>query len=213
MNSKGVDLERRRLLGKPDATPRPALFMDRDGVLIEDKHHLCEPAEVELCVGTEMLLESAAEAGWPVVVVTNQSGISRALFEWHDYEMVTDQILSLLVDQRLISGIYANGHGPEASSTSWRKPSPAMLEAAAKDLNLDLFSSVLVGDRLSDLMAGERAGVPRLCHVMSGHGKAERRNVVAWSEKRQLLEQATKSETFYFEDLLGVRDAFEEWQN
>ena len=199
-------------MGEACATPRRALFLDRDGVVIVDKHHLCEPAEVELCTGAEVLLRSAKEAGWPVVLITNQSGIARGLFKWDDYERVTDQMLELITHPGLIAGIYANGHGPEAPTSTWRKPSPAMLMVAAEDLNLNLKGSVVVGDRLSDLMAGERAGVARLCHVMTGHGKAQRSSVEAWSEKRQLLGKGARSETFFFEDLLGVSDAFKGWQ-
>jgi|GEM_PF-1400790 len=180
--SHGMDkaLERRRLLAAPCPSPQPALFLDRDGVVIEDRHHLSDPAAVVLCPGAQDLLQQAKQAGWPVVLITNQSGIARGYFDWAAYEQVTDKLLELLGAEAPVAAIYANGHGPGASPHSWRKPSPAMLLAAAADLQLDLSRSLLVGDRLSDLQAGARAGLPWLAHVLSGHGQQERAAVQHW---------------------------------
>lgn len=173
-------LEHCRRLRAPWPTPQPALFLDRDGVLIEDRHHLCDPDQVELCSGTLSLVNHASQQGWPVVVITNQSGIARGYFTWNVYEQVTDRLLALLGPNAPIAAIYANGHGPDAPCTSWRKPSPAMLLAASQELNLDLSRSLLIGDRLSDLQAGGRAGLPWLVHVLSGHGVEERAAVEQW---------------------------------
>ena len=173
-------LERRRLLQAPWPTPQPALFLDRDGVLIEDRHHLCNPDQVELCAGARSLVNHANQQGWPVVVITNQSGIARGYFDWDAYGRVTDRLQALLGPKAPLSAIYANGHGPDAPSTSWRKPSPAMLLTATQELNLDLKRSLLIGDRLSDLQAGARAGLPWLVHVLSGHGVEERAAVEQW---------------------------------
>jgi D-glycero-D-manno-heptose 1,7-bisphosphate phosphatase len=176
-------LEQRLVLRAPYHTPQPALFLDRDGVLIEDRHHLRHPDQVELCAGAPSLLEHASQQGWPVVVITNQSGIARGYFDWDAYERVTDRLLALLRPNAPIAAIYANGHGPDAPSTSWRKPSPAMLLAASQELNLDLRRSLLIGDRLSDLKAGARAGLSRLVHVLSGHGVEERAAVEHWGTR------------------------------
>ena len=177
MNRLGY--HRRRLLVSRFACPTPALFLDRDGVLIEDKHHLCKPQDVELCLGAQNLLQRAKQFGWPVVLITNQSGIARGLFDWDAYELVTDRLLELLGPDAPLAAIYANGHGPDAPATSWRKPSPAMLLAAGQELNLDLSVSLLIGDRLSDLQAGAAAGLAWLGHVLSGHGQRERPRVAA----------------------------------
>jgi len=174
-------MERKRLMSDPCALPTPALFLDRDGVLIEDRHHLSDPAQVELCPGAHQLLQEARIHGWPVVVITNQSGISRGYFDWQSYECVTDRLLELLGSEAPIAAVYANGHGPNAPRTSWRKPSPGMLLAAQADLNLDLDRSLLIGDRLSDLEAGAQARVGSLFHVLSGHGSEERPLVQGWT--------------------------------
>ena len=175
------------LFCKPFASLRPAIFIDRDGVLIEDKHYLCEPDDVQLCAGAKNLLKQAKNNQWPVVVITNQSGIARGLFDWNSYESVSQRLLQLLGPEAPISAIYANGYGPNAPVNSWRKPSPGMLLAAAKDLNIDLSRSVLVGDRLTDLQAGVSVGLPLLTHVLTGHGKEERAAVESWGKQYQLL--------------------------
>lgn len=180
-----TQLEHRILLRAQYQNSSPALFLDRDGVLIEDKHHVSDPDQVVLCQGAKTLVEKANHNGLPVVVITNQSGIARGYFMWQEYEQVTDRLLDILGSRAPLAGIYANGHGPNASSMSWRKPSPAMLLAAAADLNLDLGRSLLIGDRLSDLQAGKRAGLPFLAHVLTGHGTKERKNVEHWNSKIQ----------------------------
>lgn len=108
-------MERRHLLAKACPVPQPALFLDRDGVIIEDRHHICNPDGVILCNGALKLIRSAANHGWPVVIITNQSGIARGLFSWEDYERVTERMLSLLGPEAPIAAIYANGHGPDAA--------------------------------------------------------------------------------------------------
>jgi D-glycero-D-manno-heptose 1,7-bisphosphate phosphatase len=196
-------LERRRLLTAPCPSPQPALFLDRDGVVIEDRHHLSEPAGVVLCPGAQDLLQRATQAGWPVVLVTNQSGIARGYFDWKAYEQVTDRLLELLGAEGPVAAIYANGHGPWAPPRSWRKPSPAMLLAAASDLHLDLSRSLLVGDRLSDLQAGARAGLPWLAHVLSGHGQRERAAVQQWwAQTREPTGENANRELLLLQSLL-----------
>ena len=196
-------LERRRLLAAPCPSPKPALFLDRDGVVIEDWHHLCDPAAVELCPGAQNLLQQAKQAGWPVVLITNQSGIARGYFDWEAYEQVTDKLLELLGAEAPLAAIYANGHGPGAPPQSWRKPSPAMLLAAAEDLQLDLSRSLLVGDRLSDLQAGANAGLPWLAHVLSGHGQQERAVVQHWwTQTREPTDENANRELMLLQSLL-----------
>ena len=196
--------ERRRLLRAPYQRSTPALFLDRDGVLIEDRHYLCDPNEVSLCPGSNKLLKIANQMGWAVVVITNQSGIARGYFDWSDYERVTDRLLCLLKTTAPVAGIYANGYGPSAPKESWRKPSPAMLQEASRELNLDLQRSLLVGDRLSDLEAGARAGVQKLIHVLTGHGRRERDRIETWLTRKQSdYGLNPETEIYYLDTLLN----------
>jgi D-glycero-D-manno-heptose 1,7-bisphosphate phosphatase len=201
-----ITRERRLLLANACPAPQPALFLDRDGVIIEDRHHICDPDEVILCKGASELIRYVAELGWPVVIVTNQSGIARGLFSWADYERVTERMLSLLGPEAPIAAIYANGHGPDAPPGSWRKPSPAMLLDAATSLRIDLHRSLLIGDRLNDLKAGVAAGLTAVCHVLTGHGEQERHEVQIWSEQRPAGEVVMLANLEGFPcDLLGPR--------
>lgn len=134
----GLDLQRRRLLSQRRMSGTPALFVDRDGVLIEDRHYLADPRDVVLCPGVKDLLKAANRLRLPVVVITNQSGITRGLFMWDVYERVTDRMLQLLGALVPVSAIYASGHGPDSLHSNWRKPRPGMLYQAAADLNLIL---------------------------------------------------------------------------
>lgn len=172
--------ERRKLFVSPFPEPRPALFLDRDGVIIEDRHYISSPAHVQICPGASWLICKARQYGWPVVVVTNQSGIARGLVTWEGYEAVSAKMLQLLGPAAPLAAIYSNGHGPDAPYQCWRKPSPMMLFKAAEELNLELNRSIIVGDRLSDLQAGAAAGLNCLVHVLRGHGRRERKSVLEW---------------------------------
>ena len=176
-------MERARIYRERKPIPLPALFLDRDGVIIEDNHYLKSPSKVKLIPGVEDFLGKVNKAGWPIIVITNQSGIARGYFNWDEYEQVTDKLMELLnlSSSLSLSAIYANGHGPETPSNSWRKPRPGMLHTAAKELNLDLRTSFLIGDRLSDLKAGANAGLTRMAHVFTGHGEKERLQVNQWA--------------------------------
>jgi D-glycero-D-manno-heptose 1,7-bisphosphate phosphatase len=186
------------------------LFLDRDGVVIEDCHHLSNPDQVQLCRGARHLIESAVRQGWPVVLITNQSGIARGLFQWRHFELVNDRMQQLLGSDAPLAAIYANGHGPGAPASSWRKPSPQMLLHAASALNLDLQCSLLIGDRLSDLQAGAAAGLAMVFHVLSGHGPSTRASVLQWHEQ-PLEAQGTAGATAQRVSALALLDTLEDF--
>jgi len=150
----------------------PALFLDRDGVIIEDMNYIRDPKKVKILKGACDLIANFKDIGWKIILVSNQSGISRGFFSWNDYEKVNLEMIKLLGNNKP-DAIYANGNGPDNFVNSWRKPSPEMLFEATKDLNIILQESIIIGDRLTDLMAGNKAGLKYLIHVLTGHGKKE----------------------------------------
>jgi D-glycero-D-manno-heptose 1,7-bisphosphate phosphatase len=158
--------------------PRPALFLDRDGVLITERRHLGDPAEVTLCPGAKETVRAARQQGVLIVVITNQSGIGRGTFAWRDFEAVHRRMLDLLADDDPFDAVYANGYVPDDPRAAWRKPNPGMILQAITDLNIVSDTSILVGDKASDLAAGRAAGIGRLVHVLTGHGRAEREDVM-----------------------------------
>ena len=155
----------------------PVLFLDRDGVIIEDCHYIKEPDKVNLCIGAKKLIRFAFEKNIPIIIVTNQSGISKNLLSWEDYYCVTKAMLRKLGDPNPITAIYANSYISDAQKTNWRKPNPTMIIQALDDLNLNIDNSVLIGDRQSDIISGIRAGVKNLIHVKTGHGLKERQEL------------------------------------
>ena len=147
--------------------PRPCIFMDRDGVIIEDTHFVSDPTKVVLCKGAKSFLETQGMLNNKVVVVTNQSGIGRRMFTWSEYHNVTQKMLELLGNQAKIDAVYANSLLPKEfnGASSWRKPGIGMLLAAERDLKIDVKRSILIGDRVTDMLAGWIAGVERLIMI------------------------------------------------
>ena len=157
----------------------PALFVDRDGTVIEDPGYIADPDKVSLIAGAAAALRAFRDAGYALILVTNQSGIGRGLYRWSDYEAVAARFRELLAAEGIVfDAELACGHSPEeGAACGWRKPAPGMIREAADRLQLDLARSVMAGDKLSDLEAGAAAGIPRLVYVESGQGAAERERV------------------------------------
>lgn len=145
---------------------RPALFLDRDGVIVEDSGYVGDPNGVRLIPGAAETIAEANRLAVPVVVVTNQSGVARGLFGWDSFEAVQDVIRTRLaeagarLDAVLACGYHEKGTGAMAvADHPWRKPNPGMLTKAAEAMQIDLARSLIVGDRVADLEAGQRAGL------------------------------------------------------
>jgi D-glycero-D-manno-heptose 1,7-bisphosphate phosphatase len=167
------------------ANPRrgvPALFVDRDGTVIEDPGFIADPDKVSLIPGAAASLRVFRDAGYALILVTNQSGIGRGLYRWSDYQAVAARFRELLAAEGVgFDAEFACAHTPEEGARcGWRKPGPGMIREAADRMALDLTRSVMAGDKLSDLEAGAAAGISRLVHVASGQGAAERGRVLDW---------------------------------
>lgn len=150
-------------------TLRPALFLDRDGVINEEVHYLWRPEDCRIVPEIIPLLKTAHELGYVTVVVTNQAGIGRGMYSEEDFHLLMDHIQAELADHGTrLDAIYFSPFHPEHGvgeyrrDTDCRKPAPGMLLRAAAEHHLDLQHSVLVGDRCTDIAAGAAAGVPHL---------------------------------------------------
>lgn len=139
---------------------RPAVFLDRDGTLIEDEHYLSDPARVRLRYGAAAAVRRINAAGLAAVVVTNQSGIARGLFTEAQYAAVRDRVLELLAEAGArIDATYHCPHHPEfGPACACRKPEIALFQQAASEHALDLAHSAFVGDRLRDISPASRFG-------------------------------------------------------
>lgn len=166
-----------RLVGDVPLRPMPALFLDRDGVLVEEVNYLHRVSDVRLQPGAAELVRWANGHEIPVVVVTNQSGIDRGMFGWPQFEAVQQEIAGRLAAQgaRLdmtLACPYHPAHTPDWGQRHayWRKPGSGMLELSSNHLNLLKSSSWMVGDNESDIAAAKTAGLAGAVHVMTGHG-------------------------------------------
>ena len=139
---------------------RGAVFLDRDGTLVRDPGYLHDPQQVELLAGVDEGLASLTGAGWPLVVVSNQSGIARGLYGPEAFGAVMDRIAALLAPRGVrFAGAYFCPHHPDITGPcDCRKPGVALFERAARDLALDLARSWFVGDRLKDVEPAIRLG-------------------------------------------------------
>jgi D-glycero-D-manno-heptose 1,7-bisphosphate phosphatase len=161
----------------------PALFLDRDGTLIADPGYVCRAADVRLFDGVPAALARFRDAGYALIVVTNQSGIGRGLYGWADYDAVAARLESLLAESGVVfDAVVACGHSPEEGDRcGWRKPAAGMIRTAAEILGVDLDRSLMVGDKLIDMQAAETAGLKRAVHVATGQG--DRAALAAWHAK------------------------------
>jgi mannose-1-phosphate guanylyltransferase len=143
---------------------RPAVFFDRDGTLIEHVHYLSRPEAVRLLPGAAPAIRKLQRLGYACVIVTNQSAIGRGTLSEEQYDRVHDRLRSLFAAENVVfHGAY---HCPVVAESSDRtrvehrdrKPGPGMLLRASQDLQIDVARSWMVGDMVSDVLAGINAG-------------------------------------------------------
>jgi D-glycero-D-manno-heptose 1,7-bisphosphate phosphatase len=142
-----------------------ALFLDRDGTLVHPGHYPSRPEDLHLYEGIGPALRVLQEAGFRLVVITNQAGLARGYFTEPDLRRMHDHLVNELAGLGVrLDGIYYCPHHPEgvvaelAIRCDCRKPQPGMLLKAADDLDLDLQRSWFIGDTLDDVEAGNRVG-------------------------------------------------------
>ena len=142
-----------------------ALFLDRDGTLVEPRHYPSCPKDLILTQGIGPMLRKFQTSGWELIVVTNQSGIARGFFTEHDLECMHDALREMLgvwgVELNAIQFCphHVDGSVPHlAIPCLCRKPQPGMLLEAAAARDIDLSRSWMIGDILDDVEAGNRAG-------------------------------------------------------
>ena len=170
-----------RVPGGPLPSPRPALFLDRDGVIVEDPGYLCRPGDMILIPGAAEIVSLANRRSIPVIEVTNQAGIGRGYYGWEQFLEVEDALAGELarggavIDAVFACPYHRDGVAPWSHPAHpARKPRPGMLLAARRFLNIDLENSWIVGDKPSDLLAGYNAGVRGGLHVLTGQGGKHR---------------------------------------
>ncbi|MDR2983104.1 MAG: HAD-IIIA family hydrolase [Puniceicoccales bacterium] len=137
----------------------PALFLDRDGTIIFDKHHIHNPGDVRLVPGVREALKASLEAGYKLFILTNQSGIGRGYFTWDDYQACNTRMIELLgLGKEVFTEIKAAPEIPGVPSL-YRKPDPRFINEMVAKYRLAGSASWMIGDRQSDWECGLNAGI------------------------------------------------------
>ena len=162
-----------------------AVFLDRDGVIIEEEHYLSDPDKIRLVPGASEAIKRLRDAGYLTVMTTNQAGVARGYYEEADAVRVNERLKSLLEDAGAgLDGIYLCPHHPDHSGEcDCRKPAPGMLLQASRDLDIDFSASYMIGDKLSDIGAAKAAGCAGSVLVLTGHGKEFEAKAAAAGQK------------------------------
>ena len=164
----------------------PAVFLDRDGTLMQDVDYCSDPKDVHLFPGTREALRKLKQAGYKLIIITNQSAIGRGYFNEAAYRTVEREV-ERQIGQDLIDATYFCPHAP-GHSCECRKPRPGMILDGARDHHLDLSRSFFIGDKQSDIECGRNAGVKTIL-VRTGYGK-ETDSVLAEHVAQDLAEAA-----------------------
>ena len=149
-----------------------AIFLDRDGVINEEVDYLCRPEDFRLLPRAAAAIRLLRKHGWPVIVVTNQSGVARGYYSAADVEAIHERMRRDLARAKTqVDAIYFCPHHP-AEGCDCRKPAQLLFQRAAADFDLDLAASYYVGDKLTDLLPGRALG-GRTILVLTGYGQQE----------------------------------------
>jgi D-glycero-D-manno-heptose 1,7-bisphosphate phosphatase len=152
----------------PPLPRRRAVFLDRDDTVMVNVPYLNDPAQVRLFPDTIEALSRLQEAGWSLVLVSNQSGIARGLCTLEQVHAVNAELCRQLHPITL-DGIYFSPDGPDEPSDT-RKPAPGLIFRAADELGLDVASSVMIGDKPSDIECARNAGCTAVWLDLHGAG-------------------------------------------
>ena len=152
----------------------PAIFLDRDGVIIHNKPlYVRSWKDVRFIAHTKKALAHTSQSKYKIVIVTNQSAVGRKIISLEQANIINYQIVQRIVTNGgRIDGVFMCPHHPN-DNCNCRKPSPGLFEQAAKELCLDLNRSTVFGDTWEDLLAGHRAGIRSYRLVLTGRGKEQ----------------------------------------
>ena len=169
----------------------PTLFLDRDGVVVEEVDYLHRVEDIAICPAAAAVISTANANAVPVVLITNQSGVGRGYYGWAEFRAVQEAIQSAIAAEGAhFDAVYACAHHCDGQGAfahpdhPARKPNPGMLQRAAAALDVDMARSWLVGDRVGDIEAAKRAGLAGALHVLTGYGQGERAEAMALAGPR-----------------------------
>jgi D-glycero-D-manno-heptose 1,7-bisphosphate phosphatase len=139
-----------------------ALFIDRDGVINVDRNHVIRKEDFEFTEEIFEICKKFTDAGYLLIVITNQAGIAKGLYNVDDFLKLTAWMKrQFLKNGIIVTQVYFCPHHPDITGyCECRKPEPGMILQAVREYNLDILKCILIGDKESDLQAGRNAGIP-----------------------------------------------------
>jgi len=160
-----------------------AVFLDRDGTIIEDTDYISSPAQIKFIPGAVEAVNKLKQAGYKIIIISNQSGVARGILS-EDMLQTIDKVIhrAILSGGGQVDGSYYCPHHPEhgvypyKQACECRKPHTGMIKKAVREHDIDLSKSFLVGDHATDIETARRAGL-RSAFVLTGHGKEEKDNL------------------------------------
>ena len=166
---------------------KKCIFLDRDGVIIEDTNYINLPEKVKLTKNLILFLEIAKLNNFDIVIVTNQSSISRGIISYKDYKKITNRILSYIPIKLHPNLILTSFHLPNNQSNlenfNWRKPGEGMFNYALTTNNYDVSRSIMIGDKISDLIPASSCGLSKLIYIPSDLHQNQLNNITAWNSE------------------------------
>jgi histidinol-phosphate phosphatase family protein len=152
----------------------PAIFLDRDGVIIENRpNYVRSMADVEIIQPALAALIWLKTLPYPIIIITNQSAVGRQILSRPQADYINNQLVQTVqMAGGRIDGVYMCPHAPN-DHCHCRKPQPGLILQAARDMDLDLKNSIMIGDALTDIQAGQSAGVGHKALVLTGRGEAQ----------------------------------------
>lgn len=150
---------------------KPAVFLDRDGVLTEEKSYVCSLGELNIFSYVKECVKKIKEKGYYAIVITNQSGVARGLF----LEKTLQEMNTYLIKETGVDAVYYCPHYIDGKVKKYqkrcncRKPETGMIQKACEDFLIDMKKSYMVGDRASDILSGQNAGIKTVL-LESGYG-------------------------------------------
>jgi D-glycero-D-manno-heptose 1,7-bisphosphate phosphatase len=152
----------------------PAVFLDRDGVIIQNRENYVRSwKDVEFLPSSLQALKQLSQSSYKIIIITNQSAIGRGIITMEQVEAINQRIIDEITHfGGRVDGLFICPHTPE-DHCSCRKPLPGLILQAAATLSIDLPSSVMIGDALTDIQAGSAAGIKTLILVKTGRGQEQ----------------------------------------
>ena len=152
----------------------PAVFLDRDGVIIQNRENYVRSwKDVEFLPSSLQALKQLSQTSYKIIIITNQSAIGRGIITMEQAEAINQRIIEEITDAGgRVDGLFICPHTPD-DHCFCRKPLPGLILQAADALSIDLPSSAMIGDALTDIQAGSAAGIKTLILVKTGRGQEQ----------------------------------------